>query len=69
MVLSVAWMNLGNELYADHASHKHFHAILEQRLPNLGHLNVQTVHVVDHLGQNLPMPLFWQMGGEHNVAT
>ncbi|KIM74240.1 hypothetical protein PILCRDRAFT_709571 [Piloderma croceum F 1598] len=63
---SVAWMDIGNELRTGYVSLKRFHATLAQRLPDIGHIQVQAVYVVDHLGQNIPVPFIfcsrWELG-------
>ena len=60
-------MDIGNELRTGYVSLKRFHAILEQRLPDIGHIQVQTVYVVDHLGQNIPVPFIFCSRWEVNL--
>jgi hypothetical protein len=52
-------MDLGSELRTGYVSLKRFHTVLEQRLPDLGHIQVPAVHVVDHLGQHVPVPFMF----------
>jgi hypothetical protein len=60
-------MDIGNELRTGYVSLKRFHAILEQRLPDIGHIQVQAVYVVDHLGQNIPVPFIFCSRWEVNL--
>ena len=53
---SVAWIELGNDLCTRHISLDKFHTLLRQRLPPLHHIQLETVSVVDHLGQKIPIP-------------
>lgn len=56
---SVVWVDLASELCAGQVSLKKFHAVLRQRLPALGHIQVHAIQVVDHLGQTLPVPFIF----------
>ena len=49
-------MDLGNELLAGHESLKCFHDLLNRRLPSMGHIQINAVQVVDHLGCIIPVP-------------
>ena len=59
-------MELGNELQAGHVSLAKFHALLTRRMPFLGHIKLNTVTVVNHLGDIIPVPnIFcsaWEVG-------
>ena len=54
--LSVAWMDIGNDLCTGHVSLRKFHTLLRQHIPSLQHIQLETLSVVDHLGQNIPVP-------------
>lgn len=45
-----------NEFCANDISLKQFRALLTERLPSLGHIQVNAVKVVDHLGRIVPIP-------------
>ena len=49
-------MDLGNELQAGRVSLERFHNILTRRLPFLGHIKLNAVTVVSHLGDIIPVP-------------
>ena len=49
-------MELGAEMCANQLSLKRFHTSLSERLPYLGHIQLHTVQVVDHLGRIIPIP-------------
>jgi hypothetical protein len=53
---SVAWIDIGNELRTGHVPLARFRDLLTQRLPFLGHIKINSIHVVDHLGQSIPVP-------------
>jgi hypothetical protein len=53
---SVEWTALGNELSAGHVSFRRFHDWFSQRLPFLGHVKINAVNVVNHLGDVIPVP-------------
>ncbi|KIM85575.1 hypothetical protein PILCRDRAFT_338021 [Piloderma croceum F 1598] len=53
---SVSWMELGNELQAGRVSLARFHTLLTRRLPFLSHIKLNTVTVVSHLGDVIPVP-------------
>jgi hypothetical protein len=62
---SVAWTDIGDRLRAGHAFLDVFHGSFIRHLPFLGHIKLDTVRVVDHLGQNIPVPTIfcstWQV--------
>ena len=43
-------------LRTGHASLEEFRGLLNRRLPFLSHIKLSAVYVVDHLGQNIPVP-------------
>jgi hypothetical protein len=49
-------MELGNELRAGLASLWRFHDLFSQHLPPLYHIKLNTVEVLTHLGENIPVP-------------
>jgi hypothetical protein len=49
-------MDIGNELRAGHVSPARFRDMLNRRLPFLGHIQISSVYVVNHLGQTIPVP-------------
>lgn len=53
---SISWLALANELQAGRVSLARFHAILTRRLPFLGHIKLNAVTVVSHLGDVIPVP-------------
>ncbi|KIM74459.1 hypothetical protein PILCRDRAFT_14367 [Piloderma croceum F 1598] len=53
---SVEWVEVADGLRTGHATLKGFHGLLNRRLPFLSHIKLNAVHVVDHLGQNIPVP-------------
>ena len=70
---SVEWTKFGNQLPRGLASVHTFSACLKQRLPFLHHIPLNAVRVVDHLGQNIPVPtLFcstWEVCRYHFVRV
>jgi hypothetical protein len=49
-------MELENELRTGHVSLEGFYALFSQRLPFLGHIKINAVQVVNHLGDVIPVP-------------
>jgi hypothetical protein len=49
-------MDLGNELTAGHVSLKELHLRLKQHSSSLHHIKINTVQVVDHLGEIILVP-------------
>jgi len=49
-------MEFGNELCGGHVSLEGFHSLFSQRLPFLGHIKINAVQVVSHLGDVIPVP-------------
>ena len=56
MDISALWTQLGNDLRAGHITLKMFYASLHEDLPPLRHIHLETVSVLDHLGQTMPVP-------------
>ena len=50
------WMELGNELHAGFVTLRNFLDKFGQRLPFLGHIKLNAVDVVSHLGEIIPVP-------------
>ena len=53
---SATWTDLGNDLLAGHVSLDTFFSTLRERLPALCHIKLESISVVDHLGQTIPLP-------------
>lgn len=64
-------MDLGHEMQARFVSIEEVHAVLRQGPGSLGHIQENSVLVVDHLGANIPVStLFcstWQVGNLYFV--
>jgi hypothetical protein len=56
ILYSIAWLEIGNELCASPVSLHKFHDLCNQRLPFLGHIKLNAVQVVSHLGDIIPVP-------------
>jgi hypothetical protein len=52
-------MELGNKLGAGYVPINEFQNVLRPHLPSLRHIQINTVQVVDHLGQTLPVPIMF----------
>jgi hypothetical protein len=52
-------MDIGNEFRAGRVSLARFRELLNRRLPFLDHIKIDSVRVVDHLGQNIPVPIMF----------
>jgi hypothetical protein len=53
---SVSWGSLMDELRTNHTSIEELEALLNQGPAVLRHIQVDKVIVVNHLGQNIPVP-------------
>jgi hypothetical protein len=76
-------MELGDEFHAGYVSLKRFHDLFSQRLPFLGHIKLNAVYVLSHLGDIIPVPivfcytwkvsisffLFWQVFNLERVVN
>jgi hypothetical protein len=49
-------MELGNELRAGFVSLSRFHDLYSRRLTSLYHIKLNSVDIVSHLGQTIPVP-------------
>ena len=49
-------MELGNELRAGFVSLSRFHDIYSRRLTSLYHIKLNSVDIISHLGQTIPIP-------------
>jgi hypothetical protein len=56
---SVLWMELGNGVRTGHVSLKYFHTRFKQGPLSLHHIQDEKIMVVDHLGQNIPVPILF----------
>jgi hypothetical protein len=54
---SVTWEDLGNNLCAGRVSLKDFRKYFSQGPASLHDIQVIKVQIVDHLGQNIPVPI------------
>jgi hypothetical protein len=52
----MAWENLGHKLRAGSVSLKEFRAFFSQGPASLHDIQVTSINVVDHLGENIPVP-------------
>ena len=52
---SATWTDLGNDLLAGHVSLDTFYSSLRECLPALCHIKLESISVVDHLGQTIPL--------------
>jgi hypothetical protein len=56
ILYSLAWMVLGNKSHAVPASHQRFHDLFAERLCFMGRIKLNTVDVLSHLGDIIPVP-------------
>jgi len=70
---SVEWMKFGGQLSLSRESLKRFFASLRRCRPFLHHIPLISVQVVDHLGQNIPVPILfcstWKVRGLYFFHT
>lgn len=67
---SVTWIELGNDLRSGHIPLSTFYKSLRERLPPLRYIQLESVLVVDHLGQNMPIPtIFCSTWKVHNIVS